>query len=153
MSEPKFVPKPGQVDYRNIRYAPVVNTVVTHGGKVLLVQRSPDMRLYPGYWNGISGFLDDKRSIEEKVFEELQEELGFTEGDIESLERGRVLLQEAPDYDKTWLVVPVLARVKDVEFKLDWEAQRAKWYEPAELQKLTLLPGFQEVLDQFLKML
>ncbi|HEY4161329.1 MAG TPA: hypothetical protein VGM08_04680, partial [Candidatus Saccharimonadales bacterium] len=65
MAEPKFVPKPGQVDYTNIRYAPVINTVITNSGKVLLVQRSPGMRLYPGYWSGMSGFLDDNRSIEE----------------------------------------------------------------------------------------
>ncbi len=149
MAEPKFVPRKGQVDYTRIRYAPVVNTVVTHGGKFLLVQRSPDMRLYPGYWNGVSGFLDDDRSVEEKVRQELREELGIRGADIESLERGQVLLQEAPDYHKTWLVVPVLARVKTTGFTLDWEAQRAKWYEAPEIAELNLMPGFREVIDQF----
>lgn len=149
MAEPKFVPRKGQVDYTNIRYAPVVNTVVTCDGKFLLVQRSPDMRLYPGYWNGVSGFLDDNRSIEEKVEQELREELGIAAEQIKSLERGQVLLQEAPDYHKTWLVVPVLARVETVGFTLDWEAQRAKWCEPIEISKLDLLPGFREVINQF----
>ena len=37
MTERKFVAQPGQVDYTSIRYAPVVNAVVTNGGKVLLV--------------------------------------------------------------------------------------------------------------------
>lgn len=149
MAEPKFVPRKGQVDYTDIRYAPVVNTVVTCDGKFLLVQRSPHMRLYPGCWNGISGFLDDDRSVEEKVEQELREELGIVAEQIESLERGQVLLQEAPDYHKTWLVVPVLARVKTTSFKLDWEAQRARWYEPGEVKGLKLLPGFKAVLDQF----
>lgn len=149
MAEPKFVPRKGQVDYTDIRYAPVVNTVVTHNGKFLLVQRSPDMRLYPGYWNGISGFLDDDRSVEEKVEQELREELGLAAEQIQSLERGQLLLQEAPDYHKTWLVVPVLARLKTTDFNLDWEAQRAKWYEPAEIKQLELLPGFEAVLNQF----
>lgn len=71
MKEPKSTPKPGQVDYTNIRYAPVVNIVVTHAGKILLVQRSKNMRLYPGFWNGVSGFLDYAKSIWEKVREEL----------------------------------------------------------------------------------
>lgn len=153
MPQAKFVAKPGQVDYTNIRYAPVVNTLVTHEGKILLVQRSPEMRLYPGYWNGISGFLDDALSVEEKVAQELAEELGIDQTQIASLERGTVLLQEAPKYHKTWLVVPVLARVRTTEFKLDWEAERAKWYTPAEISGLDLLPGFQEVLDQLLKVL
>jgi NADH pyrophosphatase NudC (nudix superfamily) len=153
MAEQRFIPKPGQVDYTHVRYAPVVNTVVTHEGKVLLVQRSPDIRLYPNYWNGISGFLDDSRSIEEKVTEELGEELGIQADDILLIQRGTVLLQEASDYNKTWLVVPVLARVKTADFKLDWEAARAKWYEPAEVVKLDLLPGFLGVFDQFLEVL
>lgn len=153
MAERKFVATPGQIDYTNIRYAPVVNTVVAHGGKVLLVQRSPDMRLYPGYWNGVSGFLDDNRSVEEKVAQELQEELGIAPQDIESLARGQVLLQEAPEYHKTWFVVPVLVRVKNVDFKLDWEAATAKWYLPAEVKALDLLPGFDAVVNQFLGVL
>lgn len=145
------MPRAGQVDYTNIRYAPVVNTVVTHAGKVLLVQRSATMRLYPNYWNGVSGFLDDNRSVREKVTQELGEELGITQEHIDSLEQGTVLLQEAPGYKKTWLVVPMLARVKGVDITLDWEAQRDQWYAPKEIAALDLLPGFREVIDQFLE--
>lgn len=150
MAEPKFVPRPGQTDYTNIRYAPVVNTVITHGGRVLLVQRSPDMRLYPGFWSGVSGFLDDSLSIEEKIVQELGEELGVAPENITSIERGQVLLQEAPEYHKTWLVVPVLVRVSTADFKLDWEAQRGQWFAPAQIKSLDLLPGFDAVIGQFL---
>jgi 8-oxo-dGTP pyrophosphatase MutT (NUDIX family) len=150
MAERKFVPKAGQVDYSNIRYCPVVNTVVINDGQVLMVQRSADMRLYPDCWNGISGFLDDNRSIEAKVYEELEEELGIPKEHIISLERGQVLLQEAPNYHKTWLVVPVLAKVSTVEFKVNWEAQMAQWFEPKAIEKLDLLPGFADVLKQFI---
>jgi phosphomecalonate degydratase small subunit len=153
MAEPKFAPRPGQVDYTNIRYAPVINTVITQGGKVLLVQRAPDMRLYPGYWSGVSGFLDDRRSVEEKVTQEIGEELGVEPEYIASIERGQVLLQEAPEYGKTWLVVPVLARIKTTDFTLDWEAITAKWYTPSEIKTLNLLPGFEGVIGQFLDVL
>lgn len=77
MSKPKFKPKPGQVDFTNIRWAPVINCVVKHQDKILLVKRSKELNLYPGYWNGISGFLDDQRSLTEKVEEEIKEELGI----------------------------------------------------------------------------
>jgi len=153
MAEPKFVPKPGQVDYTNIRYAPVINVVVEHEGRVLLVQRSPDMHLYPSYWNGVSGFLDDAHSIEEKTTQELFEEIGVAAKQIRSIERGSVILQEAPKYNKTWLVVPVLARIDTMEFKLDWEAITARWFAPSEVHKLQLWPGFEQVLGQFLSVL
>ena len=52
MSEPKFVPKDDQIDFTNARWAPVVNSVIVHNGRVLLVKRSENMRLYPGVWNG-----------------------------------------------------------------------------------------------------
>lgn len=151
MSEPKFKAKDNQVDYTNLRYAPVVNTVVTNAGKILLAKRSPDMRLYPSCWNGISGFLDDGKSIEEKVAEELHDELSISADDITKIERGSLLIQEAPEYNKTWLVVPVLAEIKTAKFKLDWEATEARWFTYDEVKKLELMPGFIAVLAQFFR--
>ena len=72
----KFKPKPGQIDYTNARWAPVINCVVKYKDRILIVQRSSKLNFYPGYWNGISGFLDDKRSLEEKARDELKEEAG-----------------------------------------------------------------------------
>ena len=64
-TEPMFVPRPGQVGYTHIRYAPVLNAVVVCLGKVLLLQRSSGMRSYPNHWCGVSGYLDDDRSVED----------------------------------------------------------------------------------------
>lgn len=153
MAEPKFVPKPGQVDFTNIRYAPVVNVTPTYQGKILLVQRSPEMRLYPNCWNGIAGFLDDDRSVEEKARQELREELGLGPEAIASIQQGPVLLQEAPEYGKTWLVVTMLARLSAPEFTLDWEAQGAQWFEPVKIAKLELLPGYEAVFAALRKMI
>lgn len=88
--ETTFKPRSGQVDYTNIRYAPFINCVVRHNDTILIVQRNPKMRLYPNFWNGISGFLDDGGSIEQKVKDELPEELGIGENDIASIHRGPV---------------------------------------------------------------
>ncbi len=147
----KFKPRSGQVDFTTIRWAPVLNCVVMHEGKILLVQRNKTMRLYPGYWNGISGFLDDHKSLEQKVHEELREELGFSKKHILSLRLGRILNQDAPKYKKTWIVHPVLVKVDTNKIKLDWEAQSYKWVKPSEAKKLALLPGFKETLNEALK--
>lgn len=151
MAEPKFIPKPGQVDYTNIRYVPVINIIVAHGGKILLVQRDAGMRLYPGYWNGISGFLDDSQDIVAKVHEELREELGLIARHVTDVKQAPMFMQDAPEYHKTWLVVPVLAAVDNNEFQLNWEAQRAQWFTPAQAKQQRLLPGCETVLGRFFK--
>lgn len=109
--EKVFHPRPGQVDFTNVRWAPVVNCVVKYKQKILLVERSASLRLYPGYWNGISGFLDDQKNLEEKIYEELREELGIAKKHILSIRPGQVFDQEEPKYKKTWIVHPVLVTV------------------------------------------
>ena len=148
-TEPMFVPRPGQVDYTHIRYAPVLNAVVVCLGKVLLLQRSSGMRSYPNHWCGISGYLDDDRCVEDKARQEMLEEVGITADRILSMQRGTVLLQEAPEHGKSWLVVPVLARVRDRRYRLDWESQAAGWFSMTDAMTLPLLPGFDAVIAQY----
>lgn len=145
----KFKPKPGQIDYTRARWAPVVNCVVKYRDKVLLVKRSSKLRLYPGYWNGISGFLDDRRSLKQKVKDELKEELGIGPKDIASIRLGAIFDQDEPKYKKTWIVHPVLVSVKSDRIKLDWEAENYRWLNPREAKKFKLLPGFDKVLKSF----
>jgi len=149
----KFKPKPGQVDFTNIRWAPVINCVVMYRGKMLLVQRDPSLHFYPSYWNGISGFLDDKQSLKEKVVEELDEELGIKKKDIASIYSGNVFDQDEPKYKKTWIVHPILVRVKTDRISLDWEARKYKWIKMSEAWKMKLLPGFDMVLWEVKKII
>lgn len=146
-TEPPFVPKPGQVDYTHIRYCPVINCVVMYDRKFLIVRRSSTMRLYPGYWNGISGFLDDQKSVEEKVYEELREELGISKEQIASIRMGGVFHQDEPLYKKTWIVHPILVTVRSDRLTLDWEAETYAWVEHHELDQFNVLPGFDRVVD------
>ena len=146
-NQPPFKPAPGQIDFTNIRWAPVVNCVLEHEGTFLVVQRNPNMRLYPGYWNGISGFLDDQKSLEEKVAAEIGEELGLTADNILDIRLGQIFDQEEPKYHKTWIVHPVHVLVNTNKITLDWEASQYKWATLSEIKKLDLLPGFDQVLQ------
>ncbi len=152
MSEPKFIPKPGQTDFTNIRYCPVINCVVKFGEKILIVERSRGMRLYPEHWNGISGFLDDAQDFESKVKEELQEELGLKVENIISIRLAEIFHQDAPDIKKTWIVHPVLVAVNTDAVTLDWEAQKFEWILPDEVKNYRLLPGFDMVLKHVAKL-
>ena len=146
MQKPEFIPRPGQVDYTNIRRAPVLNCAVRHNGKILLVQRSEQMHFYPGKWNWIAGYLDDGGSVVEKVKEELREELGIQEEDILNIFEGEVFEQEEPEYNKIWIVHPVLIDVKNNRITLDWEAEKFEWINIEDVYKYDLLPGFEKVL-------
>ena len=129
-----------------------MNCVLKYRGKILLVQRSEVLNFYPGFWNGISGFLDDQRSLEQKVREELKEELGISPRQITRIRVGEIFDQEEPKYKKTWIVHPVLVDVKTNVVKLDWEAQRFAWVGWKEIHKFKLLPGFDEVLKRIKKL-
>ena len=109
------------------------------------------MRFYPGYWNGISGFLDDGRGVAEKARDEIKEELGIDQECIISIHRGRVFEQDEPDYDKTWIVHPVLVEVNSDKVTLDWEAEKYEWIEVGDAKKYKLLPGFDRVLEVLFK--
>lgn len=147
----KFKPKPGQVNFTNARWAPVINCVVKYKNKILIVKRSDKLNFYPGYWNVISGFLDDHQTIKEKVTEELKEELGITKNKIISIKIGQIFDQEEPKYKKTWIVHPVLVLVKTDKIKLDWEAQNYKWIYRKEIKHYKLLLGFDKVIKNFFK--
>ena len=147
MKDVKFKLKLGQIDYTNIRVAPVINCMVRYNGKILIVQRNSSMKFYPGYWNGISGFLDDKKSVEQKAKDELKEEIGLEENNIINIIEGELFEQEEPKYDKTWIVHPVLVEVRTDNIKLDWEAENYKWIEPERIKDFKLVPGFGRVLE------
>ena len=146
-----FKPKPGQTNYTNIRWAPVLNCVLKHKDKLLLIQRDEKANFYPGYWSGVSGFLDDHKSLTAKVEEELREELDLDKSQIKTVRLGEIFDQEAPKYGKTWIVHPVLVEVKTDRIKLDWENKNYRWLTVPEIKKFKLLPGFTDVLRRLVK--
>jgi len=148
MKKTKFKLKQGQIDYTHARWAPVINCVIKYRDKILVVQRSKELNFYPGYWNGISGFLDDKRSLEQKIKDELQEELGIPRRMVKKIRLGEIFHQEALKYKKTWIVHPVLVEVRIDRVKLDWEARNYRWIKLSDAKKLKLLPGFDRVLKR-----
>ena len=129
----------------------MVNCVLKYKNKILVVQRSTELHFYPGYWNGVSGFLDDQRNLREKVADEIKEELGMPASKIRNIRLGEIFDQEDPKYKKTWIVHPVLVEVKTDQIRLDWEAKKYRWVTVREARRLRLLPGFDEVLKKLSK--
>lgn len=137
-------------DFIASKRSPVLNCVVMYNGKILLVQRNENLRLYPGVWNGISGFLDEPRkTVTDKAREELHEELGIPEREIITLNEGESFEREDPEYGKTWIIHPVFAEVSTDEVTLNGEEQNYVWVEPDEARQYELMPDFDKVLDTF----
>lgn len=148
MKKSVFKPRKGQTDFTNLRFAPVINCVLRHQNKFLVVKRSKKLNFYPGYWSGISGFLDDNKTLKEKVIAEIKEELGIPKDKITKIKLAGIFHQEEPTYKKVWIVHPVLVDVKTTTVKLDWEAKEFTWLTIPEIKKLKLLPGFSKVLKK-----
>ncbi len=145
MAERRFTPKPGQIDFTNTPRAPVVNCVVRYGDRFLVVKRSAELSTYPGLWNGVSGFLDDGKTPVEKAREEVWEELGLAEEDIVEVRECRTLEIEDAAIQKTWIVHPMLVRVRTDRVRLDWEASEHRWIRPEELESLVCTPGLDRI--------
>ena len=128
----------------------MINAVVQRkDGKILVVKRSPKLRLYPGQWNGIGGFLDDHKSVEQKVKEELREELGIAASAIRSFRHGAIFDADDTRYRKTFVVHPVLVELRrPISVRLDWEASAYRWVAVDEVRTLDLVPSFPQVLDR-----
>lgn len=144
----QFVPGSGQVDYTRARWAPVINYVVRFENSILLVQRSQEANFYPGYWSGISGFLDDAKDFEEKVKEELKEELNISSDQIKTIRLGSIFHQDEPKYKKTWIVHPVLVDVTTNQVNLNNEGKAYQWVKHGDIGGFHLLPGFDRVLEE-----
>ena len=46
-------------------------------------------------------------------------------------------------------MVPVLVRVRDRRYRLDWESQAAGWFSMTEAMTLPLRPGFDAAITQY----
>jgi len=151
MEQPKFIPKPGQIDYTNIRYAPTINCIIKYKDEFLLFERNSNLNFYPGYWNGISGFLDDNKDIQDKVKEELWEELSLTDDKIISIKIYNPIYYDEKEYNKTWIVFPILVEIDTKEFILDFENSNCKWFKINNISEIInsykIIPNIKDILN------
>ena len=135
----------GRIDYTNERACPVVNCSVVYEDEVLLAYRSKDVVAYPETWNGISGFIDELKPLEEIVRQELHEEMNIGTSDIERIVVRSKIIQIDADINREWHVFPALVVLKrKPELTTNWENKTAKWVRQDDVLGLDLMPGFAE---------
>ena len=91
-----------KTDYTNAKRAPVLVCFVKSGDMYLLLKRSDKVLAYKNLWSSVAGFLDDSKTLEEKIAEELKEELGITPEKIISIKKGPVYVFTDDTLGREW---------------------------------------------------
>lgn len=138
----------GRIDYHSSDKALVLTCFVEYAGKILLLKRSDQVGTYRGLWNSVAGYIDEAVPLEDKIREELREELGLGKDAIASLRVGKMYDFFDPGIGKTWFIVPCLATLAaEPHLQLDWEHTEYRWIGPEELGSFPVVPGLERSLQ------
>lgn len=140
------------IDYSHARSAPVIIIFVKYRDKFLLVKRSAKMLTYQGLWSCLAGFVDDDKSMEDKVKFEIEEELGLKTTDIKEIKKGDTYLFVDDTLDREWIRHLFLVEITSPNIKLSWEHSELVWITPADAKNYETTPGFNEDLEKILKL-
>jgi ADP-ribose pyrophosphatase YjhB (NUDIX family) len=139
-------------DYTHARSAPVIIIFVKYRDKFILVKRSEKMLTYQGLWSCLAGFVDDDKTMEEKVAFEIEEELGLKRTDIKEIKKGDTYLFVDNDLDREWIRHLFLVEITNPNVKLSWEHTETVWVLPDEAKNYKTTPGFNEDLVKILEL-
>ncbi len=137
-------------DYTHARSAPVIVIFVKYRDKFLLGKRSEKMLTYQGLWSCLAGFVDDDKSIEDKVRFEINEEIGLPISDIKSIKKGDTYLFVDNNLDREWIRHLYLVEIGNANIKLSWEHSEMVWVTPEESKNYDTTPGFYDDLQKVL---
>lgn len=148
---PKF--QDGRIDYSHSDKAPVITVFVKCKNKILLLKRSNRVNDYQGKWNAVAGYLDEMIPVEEKVLEEIEEELGVDKKWILSIRIGKPYEIIDSDINKTWIVNPVIVELKEFpQITLNFEHTEFKWIRKDELSHFDTIPRLKSFFEDYVHM-
>jgi isopentenyldiphosphate isomerase len=132
----------GRIDYTNSDIAPVLTVFITYNNKILILKRSDKVLTFKGKWNTVAGYLDELKSLNEKIHEELREEVGILPDNIKSYHFGESYKFTDSYSNRTWIIYPILIElINEPEIKLDWEHTEYKWIIPSDIVKYDTVPN------------
>ncbi len=145
---PKF--QDGRIDYSKSERAPVVTVFVKCKNRILLLKRSNKVNDYQGKWNAVTGFLDEIVPVQDKVLEELEEELGVDKRWIVSIRFGKPYEIIDSDIKKTWIVNPVIVELREFpSIRLNFEHTEYKWIRKDELIHFDTIPMIKTFFEDY----
>lgn len=133
-------------DFTNSKTAPVLICFVKYKDKFLLLKRSDKVLAYKNLWSNLAGFLDDEKPIEDKITEEITEELGLQKQDIKQIAKGEVYTFNDVKLGRNWIRHLFVVEVSNPRIKLDFEHTDYKWISPEDAMSFETTPGFEQDL-------
>lgn len=138
----------GYVELENVKRRDVVTSFLRHGGRILILKRSPQVGSFQGHWAGVSGYLEGEEPTLERARREILEETGREDATLEGT--GRIVLARGREPSVIWAVHPFLFDIPSADVTLDWEHDGYRWIAPEELGRYQTVPKLREVLDSVL---
>lgn len=144
---PRF--EDGRIDYSDSDMAVTVTIFLIHGNEILLLKRSEKVRGGKGKWFTVTGFFDEFKPPSEKAIEEIEEETGIKEDQIEEVKLGKIYRLQKPN--KLFFIYPLLAELRNKpEVNLDWEHTDYRWIKPHDIEKFDTLSETKHILARVL---
>ena len=133
----------GRVDYTTSHEAPVLSIFIVFKDELLILKRSQKVLAYKGKWNVVGGYIDEEVELQDKVLEELREELNIKKDIIQNIKFGKP--KTVRDKDRLWHVHPVLVQLKNKpKIELDFEHTEFKWIKKESLKDFDTVPGIEK---------
>lgn len=121
-------------------------TVINNKGKILLLKRSPDKKLFPNKWFVVGAYpLTENDDFEKKVHIELVDETGM---DGKIINTGELLKMEV-DGKIIDIHTFLIDRDSD-EVKLNNEHTEYKWVNSSGIKSFDVVPGTYEMIDNLI---
>ncbi|MCX6822563.1 MAG: NUDIX domain-containing protein [candidate division SR1 bacterium] len=130
-----------RMDYSTSKECFVLNIWISYNNKLLLFKRSDKVAAFRGKRNCIGGYIDEEKTAEQKVAEEIYEELGITTEGIASIHKGKIHIMVDPETGRSRINYPVIVTLKqEPTITLDRENTEYKWINPEEINSFDTLP-------------
>jgi 8-oxo-dGTP diphosphatase len=119
----------------------VVTCFLERGAEILLLRRSGRVGTYKGRWAGVSGFIEEGNTPYQQALEEMKEEVGLGEGDVELVKEGQPLEVVDEEMGRRWVVYPFRFGVKTAEkISIDWEHTELRWIDSKDIGQYETVP-------------
>jgi PncC family amidohydrolase len=132
-------------DYlKHIEQREVVTSFVECEGKVALLRRSAKVGTYQGRWAGVSGYLEEGRTLLQQALLEMEEEIGLKAEEVELVKEGGEVEALDMELHRRWIVHPFHFKIKQRELAIDWEHTELRWVLPSEIAQYETVPKLWE---------
>lgn len=127
----------------------VVTCFLEHQGRIPIFRRSQMVGTYRGRWAGVSGYIEAGRTAYEQALQEIGEETGLGQDDIQLVKEGEPLEVIDEQLGRRWVVHPFRFRVTAPErMRIDWEHTEMKWIDPGDISRYETVPNLAQTWDR-----